>query len=260
MNSITLPISLAALAASSVLLAGCSEPTSSSVPAKAEWSYTGDNGPSHWGDLSPDYAMAKDGREQSPIDIAPETADEAELRPLEFAYESTTIDILNNGHTIEDDYHGGGTLTVDGHAYRLAQFHFHSPSEHTVDGVHFPMEMHLVHKDSEGALAVVSVMFQHGESNAALATLEEHFPTEPGRAERVKGMSVNAEDLLPKSRMHYRYDGSLTTPPCSEGVKWFVMQEPVQASKEQVELFHSIIDDNNRPTQPLHGRAITRTR
>jgi carbonic anhydrase len=204
--------------------------------------------------------MARDGREQSPIDIVPGLAKRARMVPLEFVYESTTIDVMNNGHTVEDDYHGGGTLNVDGHEYRLAQFHFHAPSEHTIDGDHFPMEMNLVHKDDQGALAVVAVMFEHGDPNPALAKLEEFFPTQPGRAERVDGMTVNASDLLPSSPAHYRYDGSLTTPPCTEGVKWFVMRQPVAVSEGQVQLFNAIIDDNNRPMQPLNGRVVIATR
>lgn len=255
----------AALALSTLALAGCrsSAPDSAepaAAAAKPAWSYSGANGPSHWGELSPDYALAKSGREQSPIDIVPDLTRKALLDPLEVQFEPTTIDILNNGHTVEDDYHGGGRLVVEGREYRLAQFHFHSPSEHTLAGKHFPMEMHLVHRDAKGALAVVAVLFETGAAHPTLSLLEPHFPTEPGRAQAVDGVTVNAADLLPESLASFRYPGSLTTPPCSEGVAWFVLQQPVQASAEQIETFHAIINDNNRPTQPLNGRTVTASR
>lgn len=226
------------------------------APAKAAWSYEGPSGPAHWGDLSPDYALAKTGKQQSPIDIAAAAAVQQDLAPLVVAYHDTTLEILNNGHTVEDDYHDGGTLTVDGHAYELAQFHFHSPSEHTIDGKHAPMEMHLVHKDAAGKLAVVGVMIQEGEAHPELALLWEHMPTAPGRKEAVEGVKVNASKLLPGNLASYRYSGSLTTPPCSESVSWFVLQEPIQASAEQIAAFRKVIHGNNRPTQPLNQRTV----
>jgi carbonic anhydrase len=177
--------------------------------------------------------------------------------PLETSYQDASLELLNNGHTIEDDYHGGGTLTVDGHVYRLAQFHFHSPSEHTIDGVHAPLEMHLVHKDEAGKLAVIGVLFREGAEHPELARLWEHLPAEPGRSEAVEGMMVNASRLLPPSLASYRYPGSLTTPPCSEDVAWFVLQRPVDASAAQIAAFRRVIAGNNRPTQPLNGRTIT---
>ena len=222
-----------------------------------EWSYEGSTGPAHWGDLKPEYVLAKTGTEQSPIDIVPASATKKDGEPIEVSYQPTTVEILNNGHTIEDDYHGGGRLRVGEHEYTLAQFHFHSPSEHTVDGKHFPMEMHLVHKDAGGNLAVIGVLIAEGKENPALANIERYFPPTPGRAQRIEGVFVNATDLLPASLASYRYSGSLTTPPCSEGVAWFVLREPIEASKAQIAGFRAIIDGNNRPTQPLHGRTVT---
>jgi carbonic anhydrase len=229
-----------------------------SAPAgEADWSYRGETGPKHWADLKPEYALAKTGRQQSPIDIRPESAVPRDAAPIEVSYEPTTMDVLNNGHTVEDDYHGGGHIRVDGHEYSLAQFHFHTPSEHTVDGQHYPMEMHLVHKDADGKLAVVSVLIAEGKQNAALGKLEPHVPGKPGRSGPVAGVQVNAADLLPPSLASYRYSGSLTTPPCSEGVAWFVLQQPIEASRGQLDRFHEIMGDNNRPTQPLNGRSLT---
>jgi len=225
-----------------------------------EWSYRGETGPRYWGELKPEYALARTGRRQSPIDIRPASAVREELAPIEVSYDPTTIDIMNNGHTVEDDYHGGGHLRVDGRDFALAQFHFHAPSEHTVDGRHFPMEIHLVHRDAGGDLAVVAALVEEGEECPTLGELERHFPRERGRAEEVEGMYVSAADLLPDSLACYRYSGSLTTPPCTEGVAWFVLEEPVEASRAQIDLFHEIIGGNNRPTQPLHGRSLTASR
>lgn len=244
----------------SLLCFACS--TTSSVPpavSKPAWSYTGANGPAHWGELSPQYALAKSGTRQSPIDIQSKSASRASLPPLQVNYAETTLEILNNGHTIEDDYHGGGTLNVGGHEYRLAQFHFHSPSEHTLDGVNSPMEMHLVHKDAQGQLAVIGVMISEGAAHPELAKLWKHLPAQPGRAEEVPGESVNAAKLLPASLSCFRYSGSLTTPPCSEDVSWFVLRQPITASAEQIAAFRSIISGNNRPTQPLNGRVVNIT-
>jgi carbonic anhydrase len=227
---------------------------------KVGWSYSGRTGPAHWGDLDPAYVLAKTGKEQSPVDIVPSEAKAEDEAPLAVDYQPTSLEILHNGHTVEDDYHGGGTLTVDGHTYSLAQFHFHSPSEHTVDGQHTALELHLVHKDADGKLAVIGVLIREGSAHPELARLWEHLPTEPGRKEAVEGVRVDAARLLPASLASFRYPGSLTTPPCSEGVSWLVLQQPIEASAEQVAAFRRVIHGNNRPTQPLHGREIRSAR
>jgi carbonic anhydrase len=250
-------VSLAAVLVCASL--ACHSPTQAAAP-HAQWSYAGDTGPARWGELDPAYALARTGRHQSPVDIDTSRVVRADGAALETSYQDASIELLNNGHTVEDDYHGGGTLTVDGHAYRLAQFHFHSPSEHTVDGAHAPMEVHLVHKDADGALAVIGVLIREGRSHPDIARLWEHMPAEAGRSEAVEGVTVNAARLLPGSLASYRYSGSLTTPPCSEGVSWFVLQEPIEASAEQIAAFRAVIRDNNRPTQPLNARTITASR
>lgn len=240
--------------------AGGASAVTAAAPAKAEWSYEGRTGPARWGDLDPAYALAKTGKQQSPVDIVTAQATRKDASPLSASYHATSLEILNNGHTIEDDYHGGGALTVDGHEYALAQFHFHSPSEHTLDGQHTPMELHLVHKDAAGKLAVIGVQIREGRAHPELAKLREHLPTTPGRKEAVEGILVDASRLLPASMASYRYSGSLTTPPCSEGVSWFVLQEPIEASADQIGAFREVIHGNNRPTQPLNGRTITASR
>ncbi|MBL8863732.1 MAG: carbonic anhydrase family protein [Planctomycetes bacterium] len=241
-----------------VLLAAC-QSTRSSTHA-AGWSYAGDTGPAHWAELAPEYALARTGKRQSPIDILPSRAAAQDGPAFSVAYGPTTLEILNNGHTIEDDYHGGGKLMVDGHTWSLAQFHFHSPSEHTIEGRHSPMELHLVHKDAAGKLAVLGVLIEEGADNAELARLWKHLPATPGRTEHVEGESVDASKLLPASLASYRYSGSLTTPPCSEEVAWFVLQQPIQASRAQIDAFRKIVHGNNRPTQPLNGRVVAACR
>lgn len=222
----------------------------------ADWTYDGDTGPDHWGDLKTEYILANTGRRQSPIDISTSKAVAKTLSPIEVDYHETTLEVFNNGHTVEDNYHNGGTMTVDGHAYKLAQFHFHSPSEHTINGKHSAIEMHLVHKDADGNLAVIGVMINEGARNEEYAHLGKYAPTEPGRAEPVEGVNVNATNLLPDSLASYRYSGSLTTPPCSEEVSWFILQNPIELSKTQIEDFRTIYFGNNRPTQPLNGRPV----
>lgn len=239
---------------------GCRSGGEATAPHSTEspaWSYTGDNGPEHWGDLSPKYALAKTGKQQSPIDIVTTQTTRADQSPLVVNYHDTTLEVLNNGHTVEDDYHNGGTLSIAGHEYKLAQFHFHTPSEHTFDGKHAAMEMHLVHKDAAGKLAVIGVMIEEGKANPALEPLWAHMPTEPGRSNAVEGVQVNAAKFLPASLASYRYSGSLTTPPCTEQVDWYVLQTPIQASKEQIAALQKVICGNNRPTQPLNGRTVT---
>lgn len=221
-----------------------------------EWSYEGATGPAHWGDLRPEYALAQEGKRQSPIDINVAATVAAEQAPIEVSYDPATLEIFNNGHTIEDDYHEGGKISVDGHEYELAQFHFHSPSEHTINGEHFPMEMHLVHKDAEGMLAVVGVMIAEGRTNEVFARVGPYAPIEPGRAEHVEGIEIDATDLLPESLASFRYSGSLTTPPCSEDVRWLLLRTPIEASKEQIARFQTIYFGNNRPTQPLNDRKV----
>jgi carbonic anhydrase len=220
----------------------------------AEWGYEGDLGPDHWADLSPDYATCGDGMEQSPIDIAGVTPVlEPELEP---DYHSTPLVIFNNGHTIEVEYHDGSTLTVGDHTWEVQQFHLHARSEHTVDGIASPLELHIVHEDENGDLAVVGVLIEEGAENAALATVFDHLPAEEGEPEEIEGVEVNVADLLPDDLTAWRYDGSLTTPPCTEEVQWHVLATPIEASTEQIGAFEAIFDNNYRPVQPLNDRQI----
>lgn len=218
----------------------------------AHWGYDGEEGPARWGGLSTEWATCGTGEQQSPIDVpdvAPATGDD-----LAFAYASTPVEILNNGHTVQVNYGPGSTLTVGDHDFDLLQFHFHAHSEHTVQGESWPMEMHLVHADADGNLAVVGVLIGEGEENAALAPIFDNLPGAEAPATAIDGATVDASAALPADHTAWRYDGSLTTPPCSEGVSWMVLSTPITASAAQISAFTSIFDHNYRPVQPANGR------
>jgi len=215
-------------------------------------------GPSHWGTLDSSYVLADSGQSQSPIDIPSSASASAPAFTIEYA--PSRINLIYNGHTVEEKEEGGSFLTVGGTRYELAQFHFHSPSEHTVDGVHTAMEMHLVHKSATQAVAVVGVLIEPGEAeNQAFGDLWAYLPTEENRT-RASDLTIDPTAMLPQDRSAYSYEGSFTTPPCTEGVDWVVFKEPVQISQGQVDQFRAILMGNNRPTQPMHGRDVALTR
>ncbi|MBI5562285.1 MAG: carbonic anhydrase family protein [Deltaproteobacteria bacterium] len=221
--------------------------------AHPHWTYEGEHGPEHWAAISHDYAACGEGKTQSPIDIG--GAQEEPMPDIGFSYKPSKINILNNGHTVQVNYDAGSSIKVDGADYSLAQFHFHDPSEHTVGGKSYAMELHLVHKNAKGGLAVVGVLIGEGKENAAFARMWKDLPKKADDKTTLDAQ-INAEDLLPKDRAYYRYAGSLTTPPCSEGVTWLVLKEPIEMSKAQVDAFRSVIDGNARPVQPLEGRKV----
>jgi carbonic anhydrase len=220
---------------------------------KADWSYTGDGSPEHWGDLSSEYALAKTGKQQSPIDISGAVA--TNLPTIQFAYHPSKIDLVYNGHTVEEVEDKASSLQVGDEQFVLQQFHFHSPSEHTVDGKHFAMEMHLVHQSDSGKIAVVAVLIEEGEDNPAFDAVWDYLPNAANR-ERKSSTTIDAVVLLPENHKYYSYQGSFTTPPCTEEVSWMVLATPVELSKVQIEKFQAIIHGNNRPVQPLNGRTI----
>lgn len=221
---------------------------------EVHWGYEGEHGPAHWGEMDPAYTLCATGLEQSPIDIA----STAPLNPadLAFAYQPSGLTIVNNGHTIQANYDAGSTVQIDGRPYELLQFHFHRPSEHTVDGGDLPMELHLVHRNSTEGLAVVGVFLVEGAENAALAAVFDHMPAEEGEPEAIEGVTIHAADLLPADQRYWRYDGSLTTPPCSEAVKWHVMPAPVEVSAAQLAAYEAIFHLNARPVQPFNAREF----
>lgn len=223
-----------------------------------EWSYEGDHGPAHWGDLKSDYALCKTGKNQSPIDIA--SAVKTDLPPIQFAYQPAQLRIINNGHSIQVNYPEGSFITVGGKPYQLVQFHFHHPSEEKIRGKNFDMVAHLVHKSAEGNLAVVAVLIKKGQANAFIETLWEHLPKEEGMEEVPANVTIDALRLLPAQRGYYTYTGSLTTPPCTEGVAWFVLKTPIESSSAQINRFAHFYKHNARPVQPLDGRVVSESR
>lgn len=237
------------------------EPATSEAP---HWTYEGDTGPTHWGTLSGEWSACGDGQSQSPIDIA-ETVRATDLPALAASFQPASLKIIhhehvadgiNNGHTIQINCSGGDVLSVGDGRFELAQYHFHSPSEHTVRGQHHAMEMHLVHKSADGKLAVVGVFIEEGAHNAAFDPIWSNLPATKGTETHLENVMVDMDQLLPATLTSYRYDGSLTTPPCSKDVTWIVLATPIQLSAEQIATFRSLIHGNNRPVQPLNGRTV----
>ena len=222
--------------------------------AKAHWGYTGHGSPEKWAELSPKNQMCGIGKNQSPINVT--TSADADLEALTIDYKNPSSSIINNGHTIQVNIQEGNTLTVDNIAFELKQFHFHTPSENNIDGKSFPLEVHFVHLDKDGNIAVLALMFEEGEANTNLAKIWEKMPL---KAEETADAVLEniASALLPKEREYYRFNGSLTTPPCTEGVRWFVLKTPVSISKEQVAKFLELMKHpNNRPIQATNARVI----
>jgi carbonic anhydrase len=224
-------------------------------PHAAEWGYSGKIGPSHWGQLSPEFVLATDGKRQSPIDIRNTLS--KPLPKLDFQYRPSRVHLVYNGHTIQEN-EDPGSFGLANNKFELRQFHFHAPSEHTIAGKHFPMEMHLVHKAQDGTSGVVAVFIQEGEHNRAFDPVWDNLP-DANRPKQEAEIEVDTLSLLPKDTSYYAYDGSFTTPPCTEQVKWVVLIHPVNLSKQQIERFRHVIHDNNRPVQPLNGRPVFRS-
>lgn len=250
--SVVSGIILMSVALFGVLVQGQETPTPTSTPP--HWTYEGEEGPENWGELDPAYALCGTGEGQSPIDLA-ETI-EADITNIEFSYTETALNIFNNGHTIEVEYDAGSSIIYNENTYNLAQFHFHHPSEHTLDGETADMELHLVHKDAAGNLAVVGIMLVIDETpDADYAVIFDNLPAEKGAPQPTE-LKVNAADLLPDALTFYTYSGSLTTPPCSQGVRWLVLDTPVVISEAQAAAFTSIFELNARPVQPLNTRDL----
>jgi carbonic anhydrase len=224
-------------------------------PAFAQhWSYTGEAGPDNWSKVDGKNIMCALGRNQSPIDLADFV--EADLKPLKIDYKAGAAEVINNGHTVQVNYAPGSTLTVDGRAFELKQFHFHAPSENRINGKPFPMEGHLVHADKDGNLAVVAVMFEAGAANAVLEKAWAAMPAQAGGKASLPA-GLNVMQMMPADKDYYRFNGSLTTPPCSEGVRWLVLKKPATVSKAQVDQFSKTLGfANNRPIQPVNARPV----
>ncbi|PSO90358.1 MAG: carbonate dehydratase [Cyanobacteria bacterium QS_3_48_167] len=223
------------------------------IDAKAqEWGYGGAVNPTRWEELSSKYSTCETGNAQSPINI--QQVAETNLPRINFDYQPTPLEVVNNGHTIKVNYEPGSSIQLNGQQYELKQFHFHTPSEHRIEGTASAMEMHFVHKNQAGDIAVVAALMKEGNSNPALEKIWEDLPAEGEK--KKSDTSIDASRFLPQDRAYYNYTGSLTSPPCSEGVNWLVLETPIEASQEQVEKFMELYSVNARPVQPLNGRQI----
>jgi carbonic anhydrase len=221
---------------------------SASVTGAQSFTYFGDSGPAHWGELSSSWATCSAGTAQSPVDFGALALAATKHRELTLHYGETRGTIFNNGQTVEVETEGENDLEVDGQIYRLVQFHFHNPSEHRFAGRGADMELHLVHRSTTGALAVVGVLLNRGGSTGALSVVFDHLPRVVGE-EEVLAQAFDPLAFLPSSPAHYRYAGSLTTPPCSEGVRWMVLATPVTVSDEHMARFAAQVSFNARPVQ-----------
>jgi carbonic anhydrase len=221
--------------------------------AEEKWSYGGKTCPNHWAKLDPAYALCGQGANQSPVDLT--GCIKAELEPLKFDYTGLITTVRRGAHSVEADHSAGSYLRLSGRKFELRHIAFHAPSEHQVDGESFPLEAQLVHADEDGHLAVVAVLFTTGADNPELKKILQQIPKEAGQKEGMASQ-VRADSLLPEKRDYYRVNGSLTAPPCTEGVLWLVMKNPVAVSETQVKQFSDVLGGpNSRPVQPLNGRA-----
>ena len=219
----------------------------------AHWGYAGDGGPELWGQLKPEFSKCGTGTRQSPIDIRGGV--KVDLDPIQFDYRTTSFRVIDNGHTVQVNLGGGNSIEVQGRRYDLVQFHFHRPSEERIDGRQFDMVAHLVHKDPEGRLAVVAVLLDRGSAHPLVQAVWNNLPLEKG-LEMVAQSEMDVSQLLPADRRYFTYMGSLTTPPCSEGVLWMVMRQPMPVSQDQVGVFSRLYPMNARPIQQASGRLI----
>lgn len=222
------------------------------------WSYTGPTGTEKWGALSKEFATCGVGQRQSPIDIRRTVR--ADLPPIQFAYKPVPLSIIDNGHSIKVDTPGAGSITVEGENYDLVQFHFHKPSEEKINGKAYDMVVHLVHQSKAGKLAVVAVLMEAGKEQSLIRTLWTHLPLEQNTPVARPEVKIDPTLLLPAKRTYYTFLGSLTTPPCTEGVLWLVLKTPMQVSKEQLAGFGTIYKSNVRPVQPVNNRLIKESR
>lgn len=223
----------------------------------AHWSYDeGDSAPAHWASLSEYFATCDAGKQQSPVDIADAITIKAELPSLQLDYKPISFDMVNNGHTVRITPDNAGTLTIGEDSYQLWQFHFHTPSEEAINGKHADMVIHIVHRSAENKLAVIAVLLEKGEvANPLIDTLWKVMPKMSGEPQ-AHDSQIDINQLLPEDKSYYTLWGSLTTPPCSEGVRWIILKQPVSISAEQLAQFQAVYSHNNRPIQPLNNRWV----
>ena len=220
------------------------------------WSYEGEGGPQAWGRLKPEFNLCAIGKRQSPINIEESVTLRGPAEPIQFEYTPSSASVVNNGHTIQVDVAGDNQITVRGSSYKLLQFHFHHPSEERVNHRGFAMVVHLVHRNPEGQFAIVAILLDPGEANTLINKVWTYMPLDSGDRVRMPAGLLNMNELLPRDQRYYQFMGSLTTPPCTEGVLWLVLKQPVAIGRDQQRLFAQLFPNNARPVQPTNGRAI----
>jgi len=225
------------------------------------WSYQGETGTDFWSELDPEFQTCGAGQAQSPINIEG-SGFSLDVGKLDFNYQDTPLKIVNNGRTIRVDYQSGSSITLDDREYELLQFHFHQPSEHWMSGQAADMEAHFVHRHRDtGDLVVLAVLMSEGKINQALDSIWQQLAQSDSQTERISDLTINALQLLPEnSKLYYRYQGSLTTPPCSEIVTWLVLKQPVEISRSQIANFLETIGTNARPVQALNQRTLSESK
>ena len=229
---------------------------SNSHGGEVHWTYEGETGPQAWGELKPEFNVCAIGKRQSPINIEEGSTLQGPAEALQFSYRPSNATVVNNGHTIQVDMQGDNALLVRGSRYRLLQFHFHTPSEEQINYKRTAMVAHLVHKNDEGQLAVVAVLLEQGNANAFIDKVWTYMPLDAGDRVRMPLEILNVTELLPTDQRYYQFMGSLTTPPCTEGVLWMVLKQPVSLSRGQYKLFSQLYPNNARPVQPVYGRPV----
>ena len=257
-------VSIMTLITSSLISMSFSLPISAETSPKSDaikaphWSYSGSEGPEHWGDLTPEFSTCKIGKNQSPIDIKDSQFFDADLPPIPFKYNMLTPGTMtNNGHTVQVNMWSGGEISVDNIKFKLKQFNFHTPSENKINGQSFPLEAHFVHLSEDNQIAIIAILFAPGKEDPMLKTLWENMPMNAGDSEKLGSHSLKTLERESKLKNYYRFNGSLTTPPCTEGVRWIVLKQPLSVSKEQVEkLQQALKEANNRPVQALNARTV----
>jgi carbonic anhydrase len=250
------PLNVLALLAILSLMAGTA---AGAEGAAHHWGYSGEEGPKHWATMDDAFATCGVGKHQSPIDI--ESAVSKDLPPLQFAYRAVPLKVTDTGHSFQVNVPAlsGGFIIGPDH-YDLVQFHFHQPSEEVIKGHHYAMVAHLVHQNAKGELAVIAVMIKQGETNIFLQSVFDNFPAKGKLESSIAGAKLNLSDFIPQAQGYFTFSGSLTTPPCSENVRWFELKSPVEASAAQIRQFAIRYPNDARPIQALNGRVIEETK
>ena len=256
-------LALALALTSTMFASACASPPApahGAPPHHAAWTYTGATGADHWGELDPSFSLCASGATQSPIHLprAAESMTASAIAPPH--WDPVPLSIVNTGHTVQVDDAAPSSLVLDGVTYALVQFHIHTPAEHSIEGRAFDAELHLVHRAPDGKLAVMALLFVKGAENVTLRALFDAIPIDPGAPRSIPGKTIDVAALVPRAPRFLTYDGSLTTPPCSEGVRWLVVvpdPAPLEiAEADLAKLRAAVHAPTNRPEQPRHDRAI----